>query len=106
MYLLIVLSATVACCLCDENALKFLVVGDWGGVDTRPYYTAAQWHVAEQMGSKAEEIGADFTVSVGDNFYGDGVQNVDDPRFKETFEVSHTRDTHMYRYGKMCRILL
>lgn len=45
--------------------------------------------VAYQMGKKAAEIGSQFTVSLGDNFYGDGVKNVDDPRFQETYEVSN-----------------
>ena len=39
------------------------------------------------MGKKAAEIGSQFTVALGDNFYSFGVQNVDDPRFKETYEV-------------------
>ena len=39
------------------------------------------------MGKKAAEIGSQFTVALGDNFYRFGVQNVDDPRFKETYEV-------------------
>ena len=84
----IVLIGTLGCYVSGENTLKFLVVGDWGGMDIAPYYTAAQLKVARQMGRTAEKIGSDFTVSVGDNFYTKGVQNVDDPRFKETFEVS------------------
>lgn len=39
------------------------------------------------MGKKASEIGSQFTVALGDNFYLMGVSDVDDPRFKETFEV-------------------
>ena len=65
------------------------MVGDWGGLPDPPYYTIAQKRVAEQMGRKAEEIGSRFTVGLGDNFYEDGVTNVDDPRFKTTFEVSN-----------------
>lgn len=72
----------------DENTLKFLVIGDWGGMDTWPYYTYSQLGIAYQMARTAEEVGADFTVSVGDNFYSHGVKDVDDPRFKATFEVS------------------
>lgn len=83
-----ILISTVICYVGGENTLKFLVVGDWGGVDTSPYYTPGQLNVARQMGKKAEEVGAEFTVSVGDNFYSNGVKDVDDPRFKETFEVS------------------
>ena len=87
-----ILISTVVCYVggevSSENTLKFLVVGDWGGIDISPYYTPAQQHIARQMGNTAEEVGAKFTVSVGDNFYTQGVQDVDDPRFKETFEVS------------------
>ena len=91
---LIALIATV-CCASSEKTLEFLVVGDWGGEDTSPYYTPAQQHISKQMGKTAEEIGAEFTISVGDNFYSKGVQNVDDPRFKETFEVSHVIIIHV-----------
>ena len=40
------------------------------------------------MGRKAEEINSKFIVGLGDNFYDNGVTDVDDPRFKTTFEVS------------------
>lgn len=97
-YFVIALTATIARCVYSgENALKFLVLGDWGGIDASPYYTNAQLSIARQMGKTAEEIGANFTVSVGDNFYTKGVQNVDDPRFKATFEVSHVTACHIFR---------
>ena len=67
--------------------MSFLVVGDWGGQPDSPYYTPAQKHLAYQMGRKAEEINSKFTVGLGDNFYDNGVTDVDDPRFKTTFEV-------------------
>ena len=85
---LIVSFATFACLVSGEDSLKFLVVGDWGGMDKQPYYSPGQLNVARQMGATADKIGAEFTITVGDNFYMRGVQNVDDPRFKETFEVS------------------
>ena len=68
--------------------LNFMVVGDWGGQDDSPYYTDPEQDVAEQMGQVAAAMGAQFTLSMGDNFYDNGVTDVDDPRFKETFEVS------------------
>ena len=69
------------------SSLNFMVVGDWGGQDDPPYYTNPEQDVAKQMGVIAASMGAQFTLSVGDNFYDNGVANVDDPRFKETFEV-------------------
>ena len=91
---LILSIATFACLVSGEDALKFLVVGDWGGMDIEPYYTPAQLNVARQMGATAEKIDAEFTITVGDNFYMWGVENVDDPRFNETFEVSHVVKSH------------
>ena len=70
------------------NSLNFLSIGDWGGTPDKPYYTVGQSKVASVMGEKAQEINSQFTVAVGDNFYEDGVKDVDDPRFNETFEVS------------------
>ena len=70
--------------------LNFMVVGDWGGQNDSPYYTDPEQDVAEQMGQVAAAMGAQFTLSMGDNFYDNGVTDMDDPRFKETFEVSTT----------------
>lgn len=78
-----------------EDNLVFQVIGDWGGQQLPPYYTTGQVDVAKQMGMKATEIGASFTLSVGDNFYLLGVTDVDDPRFEETFEV---RSIASYKY--------
>jgi len=71
-----------------SGALNFIVLGDWGGQDDSPYTTVGEENVAEQMGKTAAEVGSQFTLSLGDNFYENGVTDVDDPRFKETFEVS------------------
>ena len=68
--------------------LTFLMVGDWGGKEWDPYYTNAEQDVAKQMGIVGENIESSFTVSLGDNFYWFGVQDVDDHRFRETYEVS------------------
>ena len=70
-----------------ENVIDFVMIGDWGGKPDAPYYTRAEADIAAQMGKKASEVGAKFTIALGDNFYDMGVKNVDDPRFKETFEV-------------------
>ena len=85
-YCVLALLAWFSCVINGE--LNFLVVADWGGDGIWPYYTLAQRHNAEQMGKAAEVIGSQFTVALGDNFYPLGVTDVDDSRFKTTFEVS------------------
>ncbi len=65
----------------DKAALTFLAVGDWGrGGDFH------QQDVADQMGKAANDLSASFIVSVGDNFYEDGVTGVDDPAWQASFE--------------------
>ena len=82
----------------ENGVLKFMMVGDWGGQSKKPHYTDAEMSISEQMGKTAADIGANFTVAVGDNFYDDGVKDVDDKRFKETFEVRADRTIgHMHR---------
>jgi tartrate-resistant acid phosphatase type 5 len=65
----------------DKNALHFVVVGDWGRRG-RP----DQQHVATQMAAAAQSLGAAFVISVGDNFYEDGVAGADDPQWRQSFE--------------------
>lgn len=62
-------------------SLNFLAVGDWGrhGHDH-------QSDVARRMGESAELLGARFVISVGDNFYDNGVTGVHDPAWKSSFE--------------------
>ena len=73
------------------SSLTFMVVGDWGGQSDPPYYTDPEQDVAKQMGDIAASVGAQFTLSMGDNFYDNGVTDVDDPRFK----------LHL-RYARLC----
>ena len=63
------------------------MLGDWGGKESPPYYTNAEKEIAEKMGSVAEDINAQFTIALGDNFYDHGVKDVNDERFQTTFEV-------------------
>lgn len=68
-----------------DTALPFLVLGDWGGQTDHPYTTPTQLELAKVMGKRAAEIGSQFILTTGDNFYDSGVKTVDDSRFKETF---------------------
>lgn len=103
--LLLIFIALLSTCVCKRgiqfsknptkavsapDGLNFLVIGDWGGQPEHPYYTPAESAIAKVMGNKATEIGSQFTLALGDNFYDMGVRDVDDNRFKETFEVVYT----------------
>jgi acid phosphatase len=61
--------------------LNFLVVGDWGR-DGNEH----QREVAVQMGKAAETLASQCVISVGDNFYEDGVQSTSDPLWRSSFE--------------------
>lgn len=78
--------ALAAACLApsaraDQAALNFLVVGDWG----QPH-SPTQRAVAAAMARTAGEIGAQFVISTGDNFYDDGVRSVRDRQWRTSFE--------------------
>ena len=62
--------------------LTFLAVGDWGRDGA-----FHQAEVAKRMGETAADVHARFIVSVGDNFYEDGVASVDDPQWRSSFEA-------------------
>ena len=65
----------------SEDSLRFLALGDWGGLPFWPYATPLEKAVGEQMGRIAKTNKTSFTVALGDNFYFDGVKDVEDKRF-------------------------
>lgn len=68
-----------------EVSASFLVVGDWGR-DGEQH----QRDVAVQMGNAAQALSSRFVVSVGDNFYDNGVQSVSDPQWQSSYEQVYT----------------
>lgn len=64
-----------------SESSSLLVVGDWGRA-AAPH----QREVAMQMDMAAGELDCAGVLSVGDNFYEDGVQSVDDPKWRTLFE--------------------
>ena len=103
--LLLLLAAGFGSIRGESGKLNFMMVGDWGGQPKKPYYTLAQLEVAEQMGIKAADVGSSFTVSVGDNFYQEGVTDIDDYRFRYTFEVSKEELSYGYTIRKKIYII-
>ena len=65
--------------------LAFLTVGDWGRDGA-----SHQREVAARMGERAAADAAAFVLSVGDNFYEDGVQSATDPQWRTSFENVYT----------------
>jgi tartrate-resistant acid phosphatase type 5 len=62
-------------------SVPYVLIGDWGraGADD-------QREVGLQLGKTAAAIGSRFTVSLGDNFYEDGVSDLADPQWRASFE--------------------
>jgi len=76
-------------------AINFLAVGDWGGQDSSPYYTAGQKASVTGMNKVASAIKSQFVLALGDNFYSSGIptkSSSSDPRFQTTFENVYTGD--------------
>jgi acid phosphatase len=61
--------------------LNFIVFGDWGRKGEQD-----QLDVAAQMAVAAKDWETKFIISVGDNFYENGVVSVDDPQWQSSFE--------------------
>ena len=76
--LLAVLSVSVSA---TDGELNFLMLGDWGGIPNYPYHTPQQVAAAKGMSTFTPE----FVLALGDNFYYQGVENDDSPRFDQTW---------------------
>ncbi|HEY1717349.1 MAG TPA: tartrate-resistant acid phosphatase type 5 family protein [Verrucomicrobiae bacterium] len=63
------------------GGLRFLVFGDWGRNGEQD-----QTEVATQMARASKDISARFVISVGDNFYNEGVTSSTDPQWQTSFE--------------------
>jgi tartrate-resistant acid phosphatase type 5 len=74
-------------------SLDFVVIGDWGRDGQ-----SRQREVADQMGRSAAAIGSRFVISVGDNFYEDGVTSVADPLWQSSFERIYTAPSLMTKW--------
>jgi tartrate-resistant acid phosphatase type 5 len=69
----------------QPGGLNFLVFGDWGRNGETD-----QMEVAAQMAKTAKDVGAKFIISVGDNFYENGVVSADDKQWQASFENIYT----------------
>jgi 3',5'-cyclic AMP phosphodiesterase CpdA len=65
-----------------DSSLNFVVIGDWGR-NGENY----QKEVATAMGRAAKDVGAQFIISTGDNFYPYGVKSTADYHWISSFET-------------------
>jgi tartrate-resistant acid phosphatase type 5 len=65
----------------QQDALHFLVIGDWGREGK-----FLQKETADAMSRFADENPVKFVATTGDNFYETGIKTVEDPLVKITFE--------------------
>jgi len=65
----------------QAGPLTFLATADWGMSGS-----ATQHENGVTMGDFAARLDSQFMIAIGDNFYGAGVQTVDDPHWKNEFE--------------------
>ncbi|KAI3445077.1 hypothetical protein Pfo_001742 [Paulownia fortunei] len=68
-----------------DGSLTVLVIGDWG---RKGKYNQSQ--LAYQMGITAETNEVDLIISTGDNFYPNGLGDVNDPAFDQSFTNIYT----------------
>jgi tartrate-resistant acid phosphatase type 5 len=67
----------------EPEPVRFIAVGDAGeGND-------AQYAVADAIEAVCAERGCDFVLYLGDNFYTDGVESIDDSEFQDKFELPY-----------------
>lgn len=68
-----------------DSGFHFLVLGDWGRNGS-----IGQRRVARAMGMAAASTGIRFVIAAGDNFYEDGVTDVRDPQWNNSFRDVYT----------------
>eukprot|EP00475_Leptophrys_vorax_P035529 TRINITY_DN585_c0_g1_i1.p1 TRINITY_DN585_c0_g1~~TRINITY_DN585_c0_g1_i1.p1 ORF type:complete len:373 (-),score=100.81 TRINITY_DN585_c0_g1_i1:50-1168(-) len=73
---------TLLSVVAGSSSFNFLTVGDWGEVNSDQSDVASA--MADWAGQSANQP-INFIISVGDNFYQDGVSSVDDSQWQSTF---------------------
>ncbi|CAJ0573006.1 unnamed protein product, partial [Mesorhabditis spiculigera] len=76
-----------------DSSLRFLLIGDTGGLPIYPYTTIAQGTVRDTMIKVVEEKKVQLVLNAGDNVYFTGVVNEFDARFETSFEDVYSHPT-------------
>ena len=70
--------------------VRFVAHGDWG--DSGSSGQQRQSYVAQIMDTWCTQQECDFVMALGDNFYPDGAEAVDDDRFNYNWRDKYTGD--------------
>ena len=65
--------------------MKFITLGDWGGMGLGGYQADTAMRVAKQLESTASHNNVQFVINTGDNFYYCGITNTSDPQVSTDF---------------------
>jgi tartrate-resistant acid phosphatase type 5 len=88
------MAGTVFAQTAEVSATSLLIVGDWGGMDFKPYYSPGQLATASGMDSIGSKLKASAVISLGDNFYGSGIYTDEYAhRFEDTWNAVYTGDS-------------
>jgi len=90
------------------DSLRFLVIGDMGGLPTWPYKTPVEVGTADEMAKVAKQYSVQFILELGDNFYYDGVKNVEDKRFEVNiyiYNFCEVSPSYLYLCPSPCQSL-
>lgn len=78
----------------SESSLDFLVIGDWGGLPFPPWVTPQQKATAAGMEKIGAQLKPNSVISLGDNFYNDGIPTDEDSnRFENTWNVVYNGES-------------
>ncbi len=80
-----------------HKSLRFIAFGDWGsGLKLQREVAAAMTRFACEAKAKGQPL--DFAVSVGDNFYDNGVTDHNDPQWQTKFERMYPVDAMPFHF--------
>ena len=72
-----------------QSAVRFAAIGDTGTAEPDQFVVADQLQRTCHSLASTSNVGCDFALLLGDNFYPAGVKSADDPQFKTKFEVPY-----------------
>ena len=73
----------------DPQIVRFVALGDGGEGNEAQYAVAAAMKTVCDAKTDTDGAGCEFALYLGDNFYNEGVESIDDPQFETKFEMPY-----------------